>query len=73
MPSLQQSHDDSKWKAALTYLVERVLLFIERVWRERRSSMDLPLQQRIRYWHHTIGHLHEALQIRQSGRAHDGH
>jgi len=68
MRSVQESHDDNKWKAATSYL-ERVLLLIERVWRESRTVMDLSLRQRFRHWHQALGQLHEALATRQNGTA----
>ena len=70
MASELESQDDSKWKASAHFMayLERVLLSIERMWRDRRSSMDFPLQERLRLWHRTLGQLHEALETRQSGR-----
>ena len=69
MQRVPESQDDSNWKAAhFRAYLERILLLIERIWRDRRWSIDLSLQQRLRYWHRLFGQLYEALEARQNGR-----
>jgi hypothetical protein len=70
MQSVPESELDSKWEAPEQFiaLLDRVLLLIERIWRHRLTSMDLPLQERFRDGHRALGHLREELEARRTVR-----